>query len=59
MTIIVVQGMDNYRAYLESNPGCWGAGKNSYEAIGNLISAHPEMFQIKIVRKQEENPKEK
>lgn len=33
-----------YHAQIKNQPGTWGCGINPYEAVGNLVYNHPEMF---------------
>lgn len=44
--IIVTRQGDGYRASVEGQEGVWGPGKTVDEAIGNLVSAHPEVFRV-------------
>ena len=37
-----------YHAQIKNRSEIWGCGKSSYEAIGNLVSNHPEKFGIDI-----------
>lgn len=37
-----------YHAQVKDKPGLWGCGKYRVNAIGDLISSHPEVFGIKI-----------
>ena len=46
--IIVKRRSDDYHASLEENPGIWGRGKSMKEAVGDVISAHPEKFNLII-----------
>lgn len=39
---------DDYHVSLKGKPGIWGCGKSTPQAIGTLISDHPELFGIKI-----------
>ena len=38
----------DYHAQIAGDPKRWGAGKNSYEAIGSLIVNHAELFDIRV-----------
>lgn len=31
---------------VEGRAGVWGSGKNTYEAVGDMITHHPEVFDI-------------
>ena len=44
--IVVVRRNDDYHASLEGHPEIWGCGKTSESAIGSLVSAHKEVFDI-------------
>ena len=48
VVLIIKKRTDDYHASLKDAPGVWGCGKSVYAAIGNLINAHPEKFNIKI-----------
>lgn len=48
MKIIVTKRSDDYHACLEGYPGIWGCGRTPNEAIGSLITAHADMFKIKV-----------
>jgi hypothetical protein len=48
MKIVITRRTDDIHACLEGCPAIWGCGKTSDEAIGNLISTHPETFGIEI-----------
>lgn len=48
-TIIVKRRSENdYHASLKGNPAIWGSGKGYYSAIGNLLTAHTNIFGIKV-----------
>jgi len=53
---LIEKRTDDYHASLKDEPGIWGCGKSVYAAIGNLINAHPEKFNIKIEHHFEERP---
>jgi hypothetical protein len=47
--VIIVLGQgDGYHVALQGHTSVWGSGKTIDEAIGNMISAHPEVFQITL-----------
>jgi len=46
--IVVTKRTHDYMAILKDHPEIWGCGENIYSAMGNLISAHPEFFNVKI-----------
>jgi len=46
--IIVIQRDQDYKAYLESDPAIWGSGKTTQQAIGDLVAAYPEVFDIEV-----------
>ncbi len=45
-TIVITSRGDDIHAALKGEPGVWGCGKSVWSAIGNLITAHPEEFEI-------------
>lgn len=48
LKIIVTDRGSDYHACLEGRPGIWSSGRTSYEAIGNLLTAHTDAFKIEI-----------
>lgn len=48
-TVIINGRTCDVMAHLEDNPGVWGSGDNRAEAIGQMVNAHPEIFDIEIV----------
>ena len=48
MKIVVTKRNDDYHACLDGHPEIWGCGKTADEAIGKLITAHEEEFNIKV-----------
>lgn len=47
MKIAIVKRHSDYHASIDK-PGCWGCGRSPIEAIGQLVAAHAEEFQIEI-----------
>jgi hypothetical protein len=39
---------DDIKAYVVGEPGKWGCGRTAPEAIGGLVLAHRETFNIEI-----------
>jgi hypothetical protein len=37
-----------WRAQIKDHPEYWGCGRNQYEAAGNLIMAHLDVFNISM-----------
>lgn len=48
MKIVVRKRGDDYHAWLDGHPEIWGCGKTPDEAIGKLITAHTDTFNIEI-----------
>jgi hypothetical protein len=48
VTIKVKRHFDGFHAQIGDEPRIWGYGKNLYEAIGSVISNHPEYSGIEI-----------
>jgi hypothetical protein len=46
--IIVEERSHDWMAFLEGQRGIWGCGRTPYEAIGNCVNAHREMFGIGV-----------
>ena len=46
--IVVTKRSDDLHACMAGRPEIWGCGKTLYEAVGSLIAAHPERFNIEI-----------
>jgi len=42
--IIVTKRNDDFHAHLEGHKEIWACGKTASEAIGDLITSHPESF---------------
>jgi len=42
--IIFTMRLSDVHACIEGHPEIWSCGKNSSEALGNLIQGHPESF---------------
>lgn len=55
--IVVEKRYDDWKAYLRSEPGCWGNGTTWSAAIGQLVDIWPEKFNIKITYPKELEPK--
>ena len=49
--IVVTRRSDDWHACLAGHPGVWDAGANALEAIGGLVTHHPECTGILIVQK--------
>jgi hypothetical protein len=39
---------DLYHAQIKDQSGCWGSGRTTYAAIGDLVSHHVERFGVSI-----------
>lgn len=37
--------------------GAWGAGTTPYEAIGDLVASHPELFRVKVIELKGKQPR--
>jgi len=48
ISITITERRNDFHACLSSDRAVWGRGKNSYEAIGDLIMHHEEVFGIEI-----------
>ncbi len=48
MKITITKRGEDYHACLEGQPQIWGCGKTSDEAVGNLIRAHTDTFNITV-----------
>jgi hypothetical protein len=46
--IEVKKRRDDFHVCLKGKPGIWACGTTTIQAIGTLISDHPEIFGIKI-----------
>jgi hypothetical protein len=46
--IIVTRRERDFHACLKDHPGIWGCGRSHYEAVGNVISAHWEIFKVRV-----------
>lgn len=44
--IVITSRTDDVHAAIADHPGLWGCGKTQYEAVGNLVMAHRELFGI-------------
>ncbi len=49
MKVIVTKRSDDYHACQAGKTAVWGCGKTADEAIGSLIRAHQDRFNITIV----------
>jgi len=38
-----------FRAQIKDRPNCWSCGKCPEEAVGDLITHHPEKFGMKVI----------
>lgn len=47
--VVITRRADDYLAALEGTAGIWGCGKSPVTALGDMISAHPEQFDVEIV----------
>jgi hypothetical protein len=47
-TIVVKKRSDDYHACMKDNEGVWGCGKDPVAAIGSLINAHRDYFNLEI-----------
>jgi hypothetical protein len=56
MRIILTRRINDVHACIKGQTGVWGAGKTSYEAIGNMVSAHIKIFGIEAVEWPESQP---
>ena len=51
MTGIIIENRTfDYMAIIEGKPGKWESGKNEDEAVGKLIIAHSELFNIENLK---------
>lgn len=48
LIIIVTSRATDFHAGIEGKPEIWGCGANPLEAIGDLVRAHPEVFNASI-----------
>jgi len=48
--VVLEKRMVDYRASLKDNPGIWGCGKTPDAAVGNLVDAHRDAFEIPASR---------
>ena len=39
---------NKYLARIKSEPACWGVSISTHSAIGNLMTAHPEKFNMEF-----------
>lgn len=46
--IIITQRSSDYHACIEDEPGKWGCGRNTAEAVGSLVTAWPAEFDIEL-----------
>jgi predicted RNase H-like HicB family nuclease len=46
--LIIVQRTNDFHASLDGRPGVWGAGGSAAEAVGQMIIAHPGVFELII-----------
>jgi len=46
--IVVTKRSDDIHVYLKGDTRIWGAGKSQYEAIGNLITLHGDIFNTQV-----------
>ncbi len=47
--IIIEKRPDDYMAYLDGRKGIWGCGTTYDEAIGDMIRAHKDEFNLEII----------
>ena len=52
MEIIIKRRENDWHASIEGNSAIWGRGKSKYEAIGDLITTHAEVFNITVVENE-------
>ncbi len=48
VAIVIRKRADDLHASINGKPEIWGCGKSYYATLGNLISNHPEEFNIRI-----------
>ena len=48
LNIIITERAGDIHVQVEGKVGVWGCGKTIYEAIGNLVFNHKEVFNIGV-----------
>lgn len=48
MEITIEKRVSDYKAFKTGDPRIWGCGRTPSEAVGDLITAHPEEFNVRI-----------
>lgn len=46
MKIVITKRHDDYHACIEGHPEIWGCGRDQDAAVGDLIRAHQEFFNV-------------
>lgn len=46
MKIIITKRQDDYHACIDGHPELWGCGRDQDAAVGDLIRAHQEFFNV-------------
>ena len=52
-TIVLERMPDDFKAYLKGNSAIYGCGRSVHQAIGDLILAHREAFELAIERDEQ------
>ena len=50
-SIVIEKRSHDYMAYVENNKTIWGCGKDEKSAIGDLISTHSVVMNLKLIFK--------